>query len=354
MSALREPASFSSPSPGMAAIGAFAMAAMWAASQRGGVRRGGSSQALPTLRAPHNTSVTTASSAVVRHAKKKEDKKKQTNKAVAGGLETDDEVVGALGEAQSSFLANLEADDQDEAAEAEAIEEEMKKEDEKFTEDDANIEVTEASEEELARRGERQVVFKLYPSRQYVQYIAKKNAERNWTKDGPDGRNKGCLEVQIALLTERIRAMVVHLRENKHDHKCRVKLVVLVARRRAYLDKLSWKNLDSYLKIREALKIRHVYRMEALIGRLGQYKYPTKDRKQAPGRKVAMRLKKKGRLLERRLASQLRQGRPKRIIHKTKRAIRSMNWLSRPYDDVEAMRKGKAAAPQYINPLNLP
>jgi small subunit ribosomal protein S15 len=346
----------------MAAIGAFAIAAAWAAAQRlnagRGARRGNFSagaQALLTLSAPHNTSMITASSAIVRHAARKKDKKEKAfNKAMGGGLESDEDMVGALGAPQSSFLANLEAQDQDEAADAEAIEEEMKKEDDLFTAEDANIEVEEMSEEELARRGERQVVFKLYPSRQYVQYIAKKNAERNWTKDGPDGRNKGCLEVQIAILTERIRAMVMHLRENKHDYKCRVKLVILVARRRAYLDKLSWKNLDSYLKVREALKIRHVYRMEALIGRLGQYKYPNKDRKQAPGRKVAMRLKKKGRLLERRLASQLRQGRQKRVIHKTKRAIRSRNWLSRPYDDVEAMRSGKAAAPRYINPLNLP
>jgi len=211
----------------------------------------------------------------------------------------------------------------------------------------------EMSEEELARRGERQIVYNLYPSKQYVLYIAKKNAERKWTKDGPDGRNKGCLEVQIGILTERIRNMVLHVREFIHDYRCRVRLVSLVARRRRLLDKLALKDLDSYLKIREELKIRHVYKLEALIGRLPAYRFATRDRKQAPGRKVSMRLKKTKRLLKNRLASQLRQGKSRMVLHKTQKKIKSRKWLTRAYDDVSSLVAGREPA-QFIDPLNLP
>lgn len=212
-----------------------------------------------------------------------------------------------------------------------------------------------AEGEEVPQGYERQVSYKLYPSRQYVLYIAKKNAERVWSKDGYGGKksNKGCLEVQIAILTERIRSMVLHVREFKHDFKCRLKLVSLVSRRRRMLDKLSWKDLDSYLKVREELKIRHVYRMEALIGRLPEYRYAIRDRMQAPGRKVSMRLKKTKRLLNRRLADQLRQGKSRKIIHKTRKQITSRKWLARAYDDVESLIADKTPT-EFIDPLNVP
>merc|ERR1712066_114105 len=140
------------------------------------------------------------------------------------------------------------------------------------------------------------------------------------------GINKGCLEVQIAILTERIRNMVLHVREFNKDFLCRWKIVKLVARRRRYLDKLSWKDLDSYISIRDALKIRHVYRMEALIGRLPAYKYAIRDRKRFPGRKTSMRLKKSKRLLQRRYANQIKTGKSKMMIHKTDKMIKARQW----------------------------
>ena len=115
-------------------------------------------------------------------------------------------------------------------------------------------------------------------SKQYVLYLAKKNAIKTWTSDGPDGKNRGCLEVQIAIATEKIRNMILHMREFRKDYRCRLKLTSLVCARRRMLDKLPSKNLDSYMKIREELKIRHVYRIEALKNRLGAYMYPIKDR----------------------------------------------------------------------------
>lgn len=214
-------------------------------------------------------------------------------------------------------------------------------------------ELEEVSEEELARRGERQVSYTLYPSRQYTLYLAMKNAEMTWMKD--DGRNRGCLEVQIAKQTERIRNMVMHMRENIHDYKCRLKLVSLVSLRRRFLDKLAWKDLNSYLELREKLQIRHVYRMEALIGRVPRHKYGIRDRKRAPGRKVGMRIKKRQRLLERRLANKIKQGKDYVTIAKFKSMVKSRKWIARPYDDVAAYLSGndQGAGPK-IDPLNVP
>mmetsp|Transcript_39754 Transcript_39754/g.118954 ORF Transcript_39754/g.118954 Transcript_39754/m.118954 type:complete len:382 (+) Transcript_39754:57-1202(+) len=260
---------------------------------------------------------------------------------------------------EESILGNLGELDRQDEEEVKKVEKEMEEEELVMEFGEDNLEDSMASEEmsaqDAARRGERQIVYNLYPSKNYVLYIAKKNAERYWSKDGPGGpkSNKGCLEVQIAVLTERIRNMVLHVREFSHDYKCRLKLISMVSRRRRLMDKLSWKDLDSYLRVREELKIRHVYRMEVLIGRLPEYKYGIRDRKRAPGRKIIMRLKKSKRLLARRLATQLRQGKPSKVIHKTKKMIKSRKWLARAYDDVSNMVAGQEIT-HYIDPLNIP
>ena len=225
--------------------------------------------------------------------------------------------------------------------------------DKDFDETDLEQYAKQFAEEEAADTTQRQIRYELYPSKQYVLYLAKKNAIKTWTSDGPDGKNRGCLEVQIAIATEKIRNMVLHMREFRKDYKCRLKLVSLVCARRRMLDKLAAKDLDSYMKIREELKIRHVYRIEALKNRLGAYMYPAKDRPQAPGRKTLNRLKKAKQLMTRRLANQLRQGREHKIIHRTQKKLNFRRWLSRPYDEVAAWEK-KNEVGKYVDPLNLP
>ncbi|CAJ1334784.1 unnamed protein product [Effrenium voratum] len=220
---------------------------------------------------------------------------------------------------------------------------------------DQDIDISELEEyakqyaEDAADTSKRQIAYKLYPSKQYVLYLAKKNAIKTWAKDG----NQGGLEVQIAVLTERIRNMVLHMREFRRDYKCRMKLTSLVCRRRRYLDKLAAKNLDAYMKIREELKIRHVYRMEALKNRLPAYVYAVKDRLHRPGRKTLNRLKKTKALFTRRLARQLRQGRERKVIHRTKKKLDSREWMTRPYDEVRAWERNKDLG-NYLDPLNMP
>jgi small subunit ribosomal protein S15 len=56
----------------------------------------------------------------------------------------------------------------------------------------------------------------------------------------------GSPEVQIALLTERIKVLTDHLREHKHDHHSRRGLLKLVGRRRRLLAYLSEKDVARY------------------------------------------------------------------------------------------------------------
>ena len=55
---------------------------------------------------------------------------------------------------------------------------------------------------------------------------------------GADEQDTGSTKVQIALLTERINHLTEHLREQGKDHHSRRGLLMLVGRRRRFLDYL--------------------------------------------------------------------------------------------------------------------
>jgi len=64
----------------------------------------------------------------------------------------------------------------------------------------------------------------------------------------------GSPEVQVAILTERIRNLTEHLKTHKKDHHSRRGLLIMVGRRRRLLDYVKRRNEDRY---------------QELIGRLG-------------------------------------------------------------------------------------
>jgi small subunit ribosomal protein S15 len=66
----------------------------------------------------------------------------------------------------------------------------------------------------------------------------------------------GSPEVQIAILTTRIKGLTEHLRGNKKDHACRRGLLMLVSRRRRLLDYLKRIDPQRYLDILQRLEIR--------------------------------------------------------------------------------------------------
>jgi small subunit ribosomal protein S15 len=66
----------------------------------------------------------------------------------------------------------------------------------------------------------------------------------------------GSTEVQIALLTQRIRDLTEHLRTHKHDHHCRRGLLKLVGQRRRLMNYLKKSDIERYRAIIVKLGIR--------------------------------------------------------------------------------------------------
>jgi small subunit ribosomal protein S15 len=73
---------------------------------------------------------------------------------------------------------------------------------------------------------------------------------------GKDESDTGATEVQIALLTSRINHLTDHLREHKHDHHSRRGLLMLVGRRRRFLNYLQKKDLERYRSLIRELGLR--------------------------------------------------------------------------------------------------
>jgi small subunit ribosomal protein S15 len=66
----------------------------------------------------------------------------------------------------------------------------------------------------------------------------------------------GSPEVQVALLTQRIRDLTEHLRTHKHDHHCRRGLLKLVGQRRRLLNYLKKTDIERYRAIVANLGLR--------------------------------------------------------------------------------------------------
>ena len=73
---------------------------------------------------------------------------------------------------------------------------------------------------------------------------------------GRDESDTGATEVQIALLTRRINDLTEHLRTHKHDHHSRRGLLMLVGRRRRFLNYLQKRNLEGYRALIRELGLR--------------------------------------------------------------------------------------------------
>ena len=76
------------------------------------------------------------------------------------------------------------------------------------------------------------------------------------TQFGKDQKDTGNTRVQVALLTERINELTEHLRSNSKDHHSRRGLLMLVGRRRRFLNYLQKKDLDGYRSLIRELGLR--------------------------------------------------------------------------------------------------
>ena len=66
----------------------------------------------------------------------------------------------------------------------------------------------------------------------------------------------GSPEVQIAVLTQRIKELTEHLKSNKKDHHSRRGLLKMVGKRRGLLDYLKNKDIERYRALIEKLGLR--------------------------------------------------------------------------------------------------
>jgi small subunit ribosomal protein S15 len=70
------------------------------------------------------------------------------------------------------------------------------------------------------------------------------------------GTDTGSPEVQVAMLTARIKQIAGHLESNKHDHHSRRGLLSMVSRRNRLLRYLQRSDRERYLKLIKSLGLR--------------------------------------------------------------------------------------------------
>ena len=66
----------------------------------------------------------------------------------------------------------------------------------------------------------------------------------------------GSPEVQVAVLSQRIKDLTEHLKDHKHDHHSRRGLLILVGQRRRLLGYLQGVDIERYRKLIDRLGLR--------------------------------------------------------------------------------------------------
>lgn len=73
---------------------------------------------------------------------------------------------------------------------------------------------------------------------------------------GKDANDSGSAEVQVAILTERIRELTEHVNVHKKDHHTRRGLLMLVGKRRRLLSYIKERDIENYRQLIAKLGIR--------------------------------------------------------------------------------------------------
>lgn len=73
---------------------------------------------------------------------------------------------------------------------------------------------------------------------------------------GKDANDSGSAEVQVAILTERIRELTEHVKIHKKDHHTRRGLLMLVGKRRRLLSYIKDRDIENYRQLIAKLGIR--------------------------------------------------------------------------------------------------
>jgi len=87
--------------------------------------------------------------------------------------------------------------------------------------------------------------------------ITKETTQKIIKNFGKTERDTGNSNVQVALLTHKIRELTEHIKLNKKDFHSRLGLTKMVSKRRKLLKYLMKINLDGYRQLIKELKLRH-------------------------------------------------------------------------------------------------
>jgi small subunit ribosomal protein S15 len=88
-----------------------------------------------------------------------------------------------------------------------------------------------------------------------IQKEKKVDVIKNFARSESD---TGSVEVQCAILTERIKNLTEHLKDHKNDYCSRNGLLVLVARRKRLLKYLKKKDNARYLELIKTLELKSI------------------------------------------------------------------------------------------------
>ena len=86
--------------------------------------------------------------------------------------------------------------------------------------------------------------------------ISKERTAELMAEFGKTPQDSGSAEVQVAILSERIKNLTEHLKEHPKDHHTRRGLLMLVGRRRRLLSYIKKNDIVEYRELIKALGIR--------------------------------------------------------------------------------------------------
>ena len=86
--------------------------------------------------------------------------------------------------------------------------------------------------------------------------ITKERTAELMAEYGKNPQDSGSAEVQVAILTERIRNLTEHLKVHKKDNHTRRGLMMLIGKRRGLLKYIKNRNIDEYRALIKKLGIR--------------------------------------------------------------------------------------------------
>lgn len=83
-----------------------------------------------------------------------------------------------------------------------------------------------------------------------------KNKQELIKKFGKDSKDSGSIEVQVAMLSQKISELTEHLKDNKKDTQAKRGLLMMVGRRKRMLAYLKNADLEKYRKLIKDLNLR--------------------------------------------------------------------------------------------------